>query len=202
MAVITFPTTLQVEKFSWGQKRNDAEFRSSFGSQAVEISPPWWTCSVVAPSDYDNLNGGWQALLMQTRGKTNQVSIGNLGRPLPLGTCRGTMSLASAASQGDTFLAIAVTGQTGNTLVAGDYLGVGSGLTQQIVMVIAATTATSSGINVSVEPAIRNAIAIGNNVTWNYPQALFRRNDSAITFNYDMNFSAGFQLNLIEDPRP
>ena len=65
MAIITFHSTLLAATMSWGQRRNDMEFRSIFGAQATEISGALWEVSLAAPPDYELNSGAWKALLMQ-----------------------------------------------------------------------------------------------------------------------------------------
>jgi hypothetical protein len=202
MSIITFPSTINVSKQVWIQQRNDVEFRSMFGAQAVEVSAPLWSTSISAPTDLEINGGAFQAVLMQLRGRTNQLALWNMGRPVPLGTMRGTMTLGTTA-QGATSLAISATGQAGKTLTAGDYLGVGSGLTQQVVMVTATATADGSGnITVTTEPPLRNAFTAGSAVTWDHPCALFRRKSSTAQWDYEPKIVSGLLLDLLEDNRP
>jgi hypothetical protein len=140
---------------------------------------------------------------MQLRGKTNQLALWNIARPVPLGTMRGTMTLNASAAQGDTTLSIVASGQNAKTLLQGDFLGLGTLLTQQVVMVVADATSDGSGvISVTVEPALRNAFASGESVTWNQPKALFRRVDSKFGWQHSAAVVEGFQLDLVEDWRP
>jgi hypothetical protein len=202
MSVITFPSTIKVSKQTWIQQRNDVEFRSMFGAQAVEVTAPLWATAIYGPTDMEIYGGAFQAVIMQLRGRTNQLALWNMGRPVPLGTMRGSMTLG-ATSQGATSLVISATGQVGATLVAGDYLGVGSGLTQQVVMVTAAATSDGSGnITVTVEPPLRNAFTAGAAVTWNYRCALFRRKSSTAQWDYEPKIVSGLMLDLLEDNRP
>lgn len=199
MAIIQVPVGLSVARQTWAQRRLDVEFRSAFGAQAMEIAAPLWETTITASLKRPEL---WQVLMLQLRGKTNQLALWNFGRPVPLGTMRGTMTLGVTV-QGATTLSITASGQAGKTLLAGDYLGVGSGLNQQVVMVTANATANASGvISVSVEPPLRNAFAAGSIVTWNRPCALFRRTDSKTGWEYEPRVVRGMSLDLLEDWRP
>ena len=204
MSVITFPATLRVSSVTWGQQRNDMESRSIFGAQAVEVAVPLWTAALNAPADNEGYTGAWKALIMQLRGRTNQLALWDMNRPVPIGTMRGTMTLNAAVAQGDVSMSIIASGQAGTTLVPGDLLGFGSGLTQQVVMVTGAATANGAGvITVSFEPPARNAQSSGASVTWNMPCALFRRQDSISQWKYSPGaITEGFSLTLLEDPRP
>lgn len=198
MAVIQIPTGLSVARQTWGQRRNDIEFKSSFGSQSREIAAPVWVSTIEATLKRPTQ---WQAIIMQLRGKTNQLAMWNMERPVPAGTMRGAMTL-SAAAQGATSLVITASGQASKTLLAGDFIGVGSGLTQQVVMVTSDATSNASGvINVTVEPPLRNAFAAGAVVTWDKPKALFRRSDSESTWERTPGVTRGMMLDLVEDWR-
>lgn len=205
MAVITFPSdSCVVEKFTFGQQTNDILFRSSFGAQSATVSPPLWTASIVAPTNYENVSGAWQALMLSLKGQVNQLALYNLARKVPLGTMRGSMTLSTSAAQGATSLVItAGSGQAAKTLKAGDMLGLGAGTTQQLVMIMSDATANGSGvITVTTEPPLRNAFTSGGVVTWDKPCALFRRSDSKSNWEYSANMASGFSLSLIEDVRP
>jgi hypothetical protein len=203
MSVITFPSALKVSGMSWGQQRRDLSYGSIFGSQAVEVATPLWVVSIQAPPLKEIDSGAWKAYLMQLRGKTNQAELWDMLRQEPRGTMRGTMTLNSAAAQGAVNLSIIATGENGKTLVEGDLLGFGSGITQQVVMVIVGGTADINGIiNVTVEAPLRNAFSIGSAVTWNKPKALFRVTQAKFPWEYGLGqIVTGFALDLIEDWR-
>lgn len=203
MAIITFDEALAVAKFNWGQQRNDLDFRSAFGSQSLEISAPLWTASIMSEFMNEDEAGAWYALQMQLRGKTNQLALWNLGRPVPRGTYRGGIALAAHAYQGSTSLQIISTdASAGKTLLQGDMLGIGSGITQQVVMVSAPAVSLAGGnITVSVEPPLRNTFTAGTALTWDKPKALFRRTDNRTNWSYETNIVESFKLDLVEDWR-
>jgi len=199
MAIINVPAGFSVAAQVWEQQRMDVEFRSMFGAQAVEGSPPLWATTITSSLKRPEL---WQALMLQLRGRTNQLALWNHGRPVPRGTMRGTMT-AAATAQGATVMTVTATGQGSRTLLAGDYLGVGSGLTQQVVMLTADATANASGvIAVTFEPALRNSLSAGAAVTWDRPKALFRRTESKANWEYAPGTVRAMSLSLLEDWRP
>lgn len=204
MAVITFPESLERVEMTWGSRRNDSEFRSIFGAQAQEVAAPLWEVTLMSPIAPEDISGGWKALLMQLRGRVNQIAMWDMARPAPRGTMRGTMLLDTAALQGATSIDISTdVSQAAKTLVQGDLIGIGSGITQQVVMVVANAVADVSGnITVLIEPPLRNAFASISPVTWDKPKALFRRNDSKSMWKYTGHMAEGFSLDLIEDWRP
>lgn len=203
MSVITYTTALGISRMAWALPRRDIAFSSPFGSQSVEVNVPLWEVSITGPSRNDANMGPWKAFLMKLRGKTNQFEVWDVKRPAPLGTMRGTMTLNAEAAQGATTLAIVASGENAKTLVEGDLLGLGSGTTQQVVMVTADATSNGSGvISVSVEPPLRNTHAAAAAVTWDKPKALFRATQSRFGWEYTGGSMVKMDvLNLIEDWR-
>ena len=209
MAVITFPSTLlSVGEFTWGQLRRDIVSTSIFGSQSQGVSPPLWQVSI-AQSLFKDTNadaGLWQSIALRLAGKVNQLELWNIIRPAPLGTLRGTLTLNGAHAQGASTLALSGgVGQAGATVKAGDYFGLGSGSTQQVVMATADATADGSGditIDISAT-ALRNAFSAGASVTWDKPKALFRQTASKQGWKYgSAGVVTGIALDLVEDWRP
>lgn len=202
MSVITFPSTLKVDSATWGQTRLDLTYSSAFGSQSIEVSPPLWSVKISSPAMFESDSGAWQALIISLKGRTNQLELWNHGRSYPRGTMRGTMTFNGGHAQGATTLSIVASGEVSKTLVAGDFLGFGTGTTQQIVMVTADATSNGSGvISVTVQPPLRNAHLTGASVAWDKPKALFRRSESVASWDYDTILASGFTLDLIEDWR-
>ena len=203
MSVITLPASFRIASLGWEQIRNDMEFRSTFGSQVREISTPLWATMITATPYKESDAGAWQALLMQLRGKTNQLAVCNYARPTPLGTMRGTMTLNGAHAKGVATLNITASGEVSKTVLKGDYYGLGTGTTQQVVMAVEDGTSNGSGnISFAVEPPLSNAHSSGAAVTWNAPTALFRCREAPAKWEYKPGMIVdGFILNLIEDVR-
>lgn len=202
MSIINFPASLLVSESRWSQLRRDLAFGGAFGSQSVEVDGPLWEVMIQSPDMLERDAGEWQALMMQLRGQTNQLALWNHGRSAPRGTMRGAMTLNTAAAQGAVVLSIIAATEVSKTLVAGDMLGLGAGVTQQVVMVTALATSSAGGvISISIEPPLRNAHLIAAAVTWDKPKALFRRRQSTASWDYKNITAGGLGLDLIEDPR-
>lgn len=205
MSVITFPAALStyVKKCTMSIVRLDLAFTSMLGAQAVEVGVPLWGMKLELDTMLHAQAGEAEALAAKLKGQTNQLAMYNAGRPAPVGTMRGTMTLNTSALAGDTSLVItAGVGQANKTLLAGDLIGIGSGTTTQLLMVTDAATANGSGvITVSVHAPLRNAFSAGAAVTWDKPVALFRRVKSVYSWTHDAMFSSGHVLEMIEDVR-
>jgi hypothetical protein len=209
MSVITFPSSLlSVGDFSWAQLRRDIVSTSIFGSQSQGVSAPLWQVSI-GQSLFKDINsdaGSWQSLALRLAGKVHQLELWNIIRPAPLGTLRGTLTLNGAHAQGAATLALSGgAGQAGATVKAGDYFGLGSGITQQVVMSTADATADGAGditIDISAT-ALRNAFSTGASVVWDKPKALFRQTANKQGWKYGQcKVVSGIALELIEDWRP
>jgi hypothetical protein len=206
MSTITFPSTLNPATFTWAQQRRDVAFSSLFGSQAAVLSSPLWMVTLSAPNMLSTGTeaGAWKSLLLQLRGKVNQLELWNMAQPAPNGTMRGTMLLNGGHAQGATTLSIIAATQPAKTLLAGDFIGLGDGTTsQQVVMVTADATSDGTGlISVSIEPPLRNGFANASAVAWDKPSALFRMTNTKSSWEYAPGkLISGFALDLVEDWR-
>lgn len=203
MAVIALPTDLRIASMNWGIQRKDVSFSSSFGSQSTAISAPIWSVSIGINAQSDYQSGAWQSLLLQLRGQTNQIAVHNVARPVPLGTLRGNIELFSSAGSGATSAIITAPGQGVKTLKRGDYLGVGQGITQQVVMVVQDMSMNGVGQGTVVfEPPLRSTHLAATPLVWNKPTALFRATQKDFGWQYSTVFVSGITLDLIEDVRP
>jgi hypothetical protein len=90
----------------------------------------------------------------------------------------------------------------GATLLKNDLIGLGSGLTQQVVKVAADAMADGFGvIGITITPPLRNAFAAGAAVTWDRPKALFRQKSLNEGIEYQPVIGQAWALSLREDWR-
>lgn len=206
MSVITMTQAManQITRMSWGQRRFDVTSRSPFGAQALESGVPLWSAEFDIKPLQESESGLWKATFLKLGGQTNQIELWDVRRPVPLGTMRGTMVLDSAAAQGDTSVTIATdSGQASRTLLQGDLLQFGTGVTQQVVMLTENATADVNGdIVITFQSPLRNNFDAGASVVWDKPKALFRRTEPDTNWNYEPFFARGFAMTLMEDWRP
>ena len=199
--IVEFPSALTlVTRIAWGQIRRDIEFESVFGSQVGEIDVPLWT-ALLTPARFNrDQYAEWESILLQLQGKQNQLALWHLDRPAPRGTMRGSMVFNGAHARGADTLNITATGQGGTTLLKGDMLGFGSGITQQVIKIKAPATADGSGnITVTVEAQLRNDFANGAAIVWDKPKALFRRKSSEMSMDHSRGGVDGTPLDLVEN---
>lgn len=202
MTVLTW-NDAEVSSFRWKKAHRAAVFASIFGSQSMEGAGPLWEVDLTGVPQYWAEAHQMMAFLESFDGYKNQLELWNLVQPVPLGTMRGTMVLSADAAQGAKTLSIgAGSGQAGTTLLKGDLLGLGSGITQQVVRVAENATADGLGvISIQIGTPLRNAFASGAAVTWNKPKALFRQKTLNEGIEYQAVIGQPWSLSLIEDWR-
>lgn len=207
MSIITLPTTLKLGPgCGLGQRRFDLLASSDAnGTDQVRLfGYPRWTLALVQPERLSLAEAGaWSALLLQLRGRVNVLAAWDPVRPAPQGTMRGAMTLQAAAAAGATSATVgAGAGQAAATLLAGDWLQLGSGLgVGQLVSLTAAATADGSGNAViQFEPPLRAAMANGAAVGWDKALAYFRAQADAVSWRYANRgtMATGMALDLLE----
>ena len=166
---ITYPLTLPTDataqpvSTTFRIVRVIAKTESAFtGTQQVYQYPgEWWEAEVTLPPMKHAVAREWVSVLTAMRGCVGQMYLGDWdGR-----TARGTAStsagtpLVNGASQTGNSLVIdgATASQTGY-LKKGDYIQIGSGLTQRLHMVVEdANTDGSGNATLSIDPALRTS---------------------------------------------
>lgn len=203
MSVRQWPN-LAVSSFRWKRTSRAMVFNSIFGSQALNSgAAPVWEVDLAGVPQYWTGAIAAQTFLESLDGYTHQIELWNLVQPVPAGTMRGTMTLGFAAAQGAPNVWISAgSGQAFKTLLAGDLIGIGSGVTQQVLRVMQDSTADANGlINVLVTTPVRNALSAGSAVTWNRPKALFRQKSINDGIEYQAVIGQPWSLSLVEDWR-
>lgn len=203
MAIITMPTGLQIVRQSWGQKRFDLRFQNgdSGAGQSRILAPPRWTTSISSQAELNQANSAiWRAMILDLQGQLNQLAVYDIINSAPQGTMRGTLTLTSQATAGATGLSLSGGAtQAGKTLLRGDWLGIGSGSTRQLVSVAADVTADGGGnASFSIGQPVRVTQAFGTSVIWDKPTALFRLTTDANTWEARSINQGSYSLDLME----
>ena len=203
MAIITMPAGLLVERATFGVARFDVgELSAESGNSADRLlGPPRWTLSLQSPVLSQRQMDLWRTMLVQLRGRVNHLAAWDPGRPAPLGTMRGTMTLNGSVSQGATTCSITASGQGSNTLLAGDWLQISTGITGQLIMVMADATASGGVISVTFEPPIRKVggYAGGTAVTWDKALGHYKMVNEAARWSVEPGLlESGASIDLIE----
>lgn len=206
MAIVNLPaafgTTAWAGEFFMGVQRNDLEERSDpTGIRSARVlGPPQWTYHLRSPKQMTAAQAAvWKALVLGLDGLNNHLAAWNLVETAPRGTMRGTMT-AGALSAGATSATITAAGQGTNTLLAGDWLQIGSGLTGQLVMVTADAVASGGVITVSFKHPMRYAQSGGVAVTWDKALGHYKLMSQSPNWSYEAGTLAqgGFELDFLE----
>lgn len=202
MAIIDWPG-FEVASFRWKRTPKAATFSSIFGSQSLVGAAPVWEVQLTGVPQYWKGAVSVSTFLETLDGYRNQLALWNLVQPVPAGSLRGSLTLGFSTSQGATN--VWVNGgptQAFKTLLKGDLVGIGSGLTQQVVRISqdGATDATGLG-NFLVTTPVRNFISAGSEVVWNRPRALFRQQTLSDGIEFNAVVGQAWTLSLVEDWR-
>lgn len=203
MAIFTLPVGLKVNRQTWGQKRFDLRFQNgdSGAGQSRLLAPPRWMTSISVQQELEvEQSALWRAMVLDLDGQVHQLAVHDLINPAPRGTLRGTLTLTAQAAAGAT--AISITGGAGQatrTLLRGDWLGIGSGTTRQLLSVGADVTTDAAGAaTVPVKPSVRFTQSSGSGVVWDKPTSLFRVIGDTNTWESRGINQGGYSLDLME----
>jgi hypothetical protein len=171
MATYDWPTGLTPARAAIGSQGAGVQFKSPFNGtlQAVDFVAERWVLSVTLPQRLARDAGQVEAFFFRLRGGVHRVRAWHFGRPVPVGTMRGSPTLSAGVSRGGASLPI-TGGTASSTLRAGDMLSAGG----QLFMVAEDITLNGSGAgSVAIVHRVRATINSGAAVTWNKPTAEF-----------------------------
>jgi hypothetical protein len=102
MSTYDWPESLVHRDFSAGIEANQLTPTSPFTKSVsvIDFLGERWRFSLSLPPAARDDAGVRAALFAKLRGKANKVNLWNMARPVPLGTMRGTPTLAANAAQG------------------------------------------------------------------------------------------------------
>lgn len=166
---VTWPATLLPASFALTLSTNQRAHSAPYGGseQVVDLLNDRWLATLDLPANTPARAAAVDAFINALRGMTGTTAFYHFARPTPRGTIAGSVT-CHAASQGASSLTLDAT--TGQTLLAGDMIGVGGMLLQ----VQADCAASSSLITVPIVNRLRKAITGGASVTLSQPTATFR----------------------------
>lgn len=205
MAIITPPATLALgPECEIGETRTDAADASDpSGAELARIyGPPRWRQTLASPPSLSAADAAaWTTMLLRLRGQTNRLELHPVAHPQPRGTMRGVMTLAAPLAAGaDACTITAGTGQASRTLLAGDWLQIGTGLgTSQLIRVAADAASNGSGvIAITFDHVARLAYPAGAVVTWSRPLGYWLRSDTDSTWGYVGRRGGQQRVELVE----
>lgn len=167
MATFDHPSTLIPESMEWGSLKRVITSKSPItgATESIEFPAERWQLSVTYPPRMTTEAGLAEAFFSRVVGGVDRIRIYNFRRPAPLGTMRGTPTLAASAARGDLQLQITTTG----TLRAGDFFKVGN----QLFQALFDATPVAGVLTVQLVQRVRQPLSSGAAVAWDRPTALF-----------------------------
>lgn len=168
------PRTAEWRVVDPNQRSNDSPL--SGYSQTVSMPGAKWGWSLDFGNHADARREAIEAFLLRLSGRQHRVSLWDLKRPRPRGTCN--LSGVTLRTSGAQFVeSVNLQGcGAGNTLLAGDWIGLSNG---QVLRIVADATANGSGeMTVEFRHMLRANVAENSAVTLDRPSALYVRTDS------------------------
>lgn len=184
-------------RVAWGAAVNKSAWAAAYTGQTQTIShlADRLRVTLDLPPCAEALAGEREAYFMAVAAGGHWVRLWHFGRPAPLGTLRGTPTVAVSAAAGARYLMLQTT--AGATLAAADVLGANSQLIQA-----AYGGATADGTGLMELPLVlplRRALAATAALTWAQPTGTFQVLSAEPTFEYvPGGIQQGLQVVLAE----
>ena len=187
---LALPTSIGIAEITLSANNAVAISQSPFTFQQQIIQHPGqrWTASVSIPPVRRDLAEPWVAFLLAMNGPVGTFLLGDPNAKAPRGTATSATITGTAGSASPT---ITMTG----TLLAGDYIQIGSGATATLYKVLQDRTDTGT---IEIWPALRSA-ASGATVTLTNTVGRFRLSNNQQSFNINDASVYGISFDCVEE---
>jgi len=186
---LSTPTTIGFESIELRAVNAVATSQSPFTykQQIVSHQGQRWEASVNIPPVRRDLAGEWKAFLTALKGPTGTFLLGDPDYAAP----RGTISSATVSgTAGDESVSITMTG----SLLAGDYIQLGSGANAKLHQVLVDQSGTGT---LEIWPKLRNNYT-SESVVFNNPKGVFRLANNASSWNVNSSSAYGISFDCVE----
>lgn len=186
---LSTPTTIGIESIEIRAKNTVAISESPFTykQQIVYFGGQKWEASVNIPPARRDLAAEWKAFLTALKGPVGTFLLGDPDYATPRGT---VSSCTLTGSAGDETVSVTMTG----SLLAGDYIQLGSGSNSKLHQVL--VDQTGSG-NLEIWPALR-ADYTSATVTFNNPRGVFRLSSNVTSWAINNSSVYGISFDAVE----
>ena len=186
MALRATPTSIGIESIELRAVNAVAISQSPFTykQQIISHGGQKWEASVSIPSVHRDKAAQWKALLVGLKGQTGTFLLGDPDYATPQGT---VSSCTLTGSAGDETVTVVMTG----TLLAGDYIQLGSGSAAKLHQVLLDQDGDGS---LEIWPALRSDYT-SETVIFNAPKGVFRlaTNISSWSINNASTYGISFE---------
>ena len=188
---ITYPISLptdsiaQPTKTTFRIRRIVGQSTSPFTGQTQTFrhTGEWWEAEITLPPMKQLIAKKWVASLVSWRGVSGQMYLGDFDARTPNGTASsnaGTPLVNGGSQTGNSLIIDGAPASQTAYLKAGDYIQIGSGITQKLHLVVEdANTDGSGNATLSIEPALRTSPSDNTAITVSSPKGVFRLVDNA-----------------------
>lgn len=159
----------------------------TFATQVHAYSGEMWSATVTIPTVLKDLAEPWVAFLMSLRGQYGTFLLGDPNNTSPQGTA---ISATVSGSLGDRTVSVTMTG----TLLAGDYIQLGSGSSARLHKVL---VDQSGNGNLEIWPALRTNFSGAATLT--NPKGVFRLVTNQTSWSIGNSSAYGIQFEAMED---
>lgn len=186
---LTLPTSIGIANITLSASNAVAISQSpfTFQQQVIRHAGQRWTASVSIPPVRRELAEPWNAFLLSLNGPVGTFLLGDPNAKAPRGTATSATLTGSAGSSSPT---ITMTG----TLLAGDYIQLGSGATATLHKVLVDRSGT--GI-VEIWPSLRSSVTDAT-VTLANTVGKFRLSSNQQSFSIDSASIYGISFDCVE----
>lgn len=175
--------------------------RSPFNSttQSFEWPGDYLMATVSLPPCSKQLARAWCAFLALLRGRSGSFLLGDSSLPLPQGSVLGAPLVNGASQTGKTLVTDGWTASKTGVLRSGDWISIGSGLTQRLYMNLLDVNSDSGGnATLNLYPRLRESPANNAVITVNGAQGCFRLASNDRQFDVDNALIYGIKFDAEE----
>jgi hypothetical protein len=200
---ITYPITLPSTGISAIEWRSinaviNSQSPYTFKQQIVVLGGQRWEATVTLPPQKRATAAAWAAALTSLKGVEGSMLFGHPDHATPRGTLRST-NAGNAASitgtQGDSSVTITMqTGDQDKTLLAGDFIQLGSSSSAELYQVLADKTGNGT---LEIYPNLRQTYS-SETLGTNNPQGVFRLSTNTVSWNIDNIARYGISFDIVE----
>ena len=186
---LSTPTTIGIESIEISAVNAVAVSSSPFTykQQVISHGGQKWQSSVsIAPTRRD-LAAPWKAMLVGLKGSTGTFLLGDPDYATPQGT---VSSCAVTGNAGDESVTVVMTG----SLLAGDYIQLGSGQVAKLHQVLADQTGDGT---LEIWPALRSTYS-SSAATFNAAKGVFRLSNNVTTWSINNASAYGISFEAVE----
>jgi hypothetical protein len=186
---LTLPTSIGIANITLSANNAVAISQSpfTFQQQIVQHAGQRWTASVSIPPVRRDLAEPWNAFLLALNGPVGTFLLGDPNAKAPQGTASTATLTGTAGSSSPT---ITMTG----TLLAGDYIQLGSGATATLYKVLVNRSGNGT---IEIWPALRSSVT-GATVTLTNTVGRFRLSSNQQSFSINEASIYGISFDCIE----